>query len=89
MCSMFTLYSIPVSAPDKSRKKLPLVLEDPGTTHNFVKNELAKWMKLPSKPSSLTVRVLGDNHKKQGDEDIQLKPRGHVWQRPHGTSHSL
>ena len=63
--SMFTLYSIPVSAPDRSSKKLALVLEDPGATHNFITNKLAKWMKLPSKPTCLTKRVLGDKHKNE------------------------
>ena len=69
---MFTLYSIPVSAPDRSRKKVALGLEYPGTTHNFIKNELAKWMKLPRKPLSLTLRVLGDKHKNKQTRTYSL-----------------
>ena len=45
--SMFTLYSIPVSAAVRSRKKLALVLEDPRATDNLITNKLAKGMKAP------------------------------------------
>ena len=39
------------------------MLEDPGATNNFMTHKLAKKLWLPSKPLSLSIRVLEDRHR--------------------------
>ena len=58
--SMFALYSIPVSAQARGRRRDALVLKDLGATDNFITHDLARVKRLPSSLTSLTLRVLED-----------------------------
>lgn len=54
---------MPVSAPEGGKARSGFVLEDLGSTNNFVTRKLAEELGLPSEPLSLTIRVLEDQHR--------------------------
>ena len=58
----YKYYTVPVSALEGGTERSRLVLEDLGSTNNFVKNKLAKNLGLPSKPLSLSVRAQTQTH---------------------------
>ena len=53
------LYTILIRSPTTHRVKLNLVLEDPGSNHNFVTHDLAKKLQLSSEITVAIISLVG------------------------------
>ena len=54
--------TVSISSLQGGKVQSGLVLEDPWSSDNFMMHKLAKKLGLPSKPVSLSIRVLEDRH---------------------------
>ena len=63
--SLFGLQEVPVASPCGTHTATALMLEDSGSTDNFVTHELAARLSLPSTPTSLFIRVLDEQYREK------------------------
>ena len=63
--SLFSLLEVPVLSPCGAHESTALMLEDPGSTDNFVTHALARRLQLPSTPTSLFIRVLDQQYRER------------------------